>query len=66
MDFLFIKLFEYFQAEGIAKFDLGMTPLANVGTTRKCFRIRKNCQFDLSIWRFTLQFEGLRNYKKNM
>src|SRR5574337_2076287 len=30
MDFLFIKLFEYYQAEWIAKFDLGMTPLANV------------------------------------
>src|SRR5574337_2033889 len=37
MDFLFIKLFDYFQAQGIEKFDLGMTPLANVGLSRRSF-----------------------------
>lgn len=36
MDFLFINLFQYMRDEmGIEYFDLGMAPLANVGTSRK-------------------------------
>ena len=30
MDYLFVKLFQYFQAEGKQYFDMGMAPLANV------------------------------------
>ena len=35
MDYLFVKLFQYFQAEGKQYFDMGMAPLANVGTKRR-------------------------------
>ena len=64
MDFLFIKLFEYFQAEGIAKFDLGMTPLANVGTTRSAFVSERIANLIYQFGDSLYNFEGLRNYKK--
>ena len=31
MDYLFVKLFQYFQAEGKQYFDMGMAPLAECG-----------------------------------
>ncbi|MDR1605481.1 MAG: bifunctional lysylphosphatidylglycerol flippase/synthetase MprF [Streptococcaceae bacterium] len=64
MDFLFIKLFEQFQAEGIAKFDLGMTPLANVGTYRSAFVSERIANLIYQFGDSLYNFEGLRNYKK--
>lgn len=64
MDFLFIKLFEQFQAEGIAKFDLGMTPLANVGTSRSAFVSERIANLIYQFGDSLYNFEGLRNYKK--
>ena len=64
MDFLFIKLFEYYQAEGIAKFDLGMTPLANVGTARSAFVSERIANLIYQFGDSLYNFEGLRNYKK--
>ncbi|MDN6770767.1 MAG: bifunctional lysylphosphatidylglycerol flippase/synthetase MprF, partial [Lactococcus sp.] len=64
MDFLFIKLFEHFQAEGIAKFDLGMTPLANVGTSRSSFVSERIANLIYQFGDSLYNFEGLRNYKK--
>jgi phosphatidylglycerol lysyltransferase len=64
MDFLFIKLFEHFQAQGIAKFDLGMTPLANVGTSRNAFVSERIANLIYQFGDSLYNFEGLRNYKK--
>ena len=64
MDFLFIKLFEHFQAAGIAKFDLGMTPLANVGTARSAFVSERIANLIYQFGDSLYNFEGLRNYKK--
>lgn len=64
MDFLFIKLFEHFQAAGIAKFDLGMTPLANVGTSRSSFVSERIANLIYQFGDSLYNFEGLRNYKK--
>ena len=64
MDFLFIKLFEYFQAQGIEKFDLGMTPLANVGVSRRSFVSERIANLIYQFGDSLYNFEGLRNYKK--
>lgn len=64
MDFLFIKLFEYFKAQGIEKFDLGMTPLANVGMSRRSFVSERIANLIYQFGDSLYNFEGLRNYKK--
>ena len=50
MDYLFVKLFQYFQAEGKQYFDMGMAPLANVGTEEDSFWKRR-----LPIWSMSLR-----------
>ncbi|GFH39763.1 bifunctional lysylphosphatidylglycerol flippase/synthetase MprF [Lactococcus insecticola] len=64
MDFLFIKLFEHFKAAGIEKFDLGMTPLANVGTFRNAFVSERIANLIYQFGDSLYNFEGLRNFKK--
>lgn len=64
MDFLFLKLFLHSQSIGKRYFDLGMTPLANVGVNENSF-VREKIAF--LIYRFGDQvysFEGLRKYKQ--
>lgn len=64
MDFLFIKLFEYCQAQGFKTFDLGMTPLANVGTTRRALFPERIANLIYQFGESLYNFEGLRNYKR--
>lgn len=64
MDFMFIKLFAYYQAQGFTKFDLGMTPLANVGTSRSAFVSERIANLIYQFGDSLYNFEGLRNYKK--
>ncbi|MFP5521129.1 bifunctional lysylphosphatidylglycerol flippase/synthetase MprF [Peptococcus simiae] len=63
MDMLFIGLFEWAKEAGYRSFDLGSSPLANVGTGRYSGRrdklIRTAYQFSTSIY----SFSGLHRYK---
>jgi phosphatidylglycerol lysyltransferase len=63
MDVLFVKTFDYARDTGYNTFNLGMSPLANVGSYNHSF-IRERIanliyQFGSSIY----SFEGLRRYK---
>lgn len=64
MDYLFVQLFQHFQAEGKSFFDMGMAPLANVGTEDDSFLQEKIAN---TIYVFTQRFysfSGLKRYKE--
>jgi phosphatidylglycerol lysyltransferase len=63
MDFLFIHLFEYFQNQGLTQFDLGMAPLANVGTSRSSFLQERIAYLIYNFGSHFYSFEGLKEYK---
>lgn len=63
MDFLFISLFTYYQEKGVAFFDLGMAPLANVGTSRKSFIQERIVYLIFNFGSRFYSFQGLREYK---
>ncbi|EUJ35491.1 lysylphosphatidylglycerol synthetase [Brochothrix campestris FSL F6-1037] len=63
MDFLFVNLYQWSQANGYQEFNLGMSPLSNVGASRYAFVSERIAGF---IYRFSQDFygfQGLRNYK---
>lgn len=63
MDYLFINLFQYMRDNNYKVFDLGMAPLANVGTSRKSF-IQERLGFLVFNFGSSLySFQGLRDYK---
>ena len=63
MDFLFINLFDYFKNQGFEQFDLGMAPLANVGTFRSSFIQERIAYLIYNFGSHFYSFEGLREYK---
>ncbi len=63
MDFLFINLFEYMRDQGIQYFDLGMAPLANVGTSRKSFIQERIAYLVYNFGSRFYSFGGLKEYK---
>lgn len=64
MDFLFINLFQYMRDEmGIEYFDLGMAPLANVGTSRKSFTQERIAYLVYNFGSRFYSFGGLKEYK---
>ena len=63
MDFLFIHLFEWSQAQGIDYFSLGMAPLSNVGVTQKSFIQEKIAHLVYQFGSRFYSFQGLRKYK---
>lgn len=64
MDFLFINLFQYMRDEmGIEYFDLGMAPLANVGTSRKSFTQERIACLVYNFGSRFYSFGGLKEYK---
>lgn len=64
MDFLFINLFQYMRDEmGIKYFDLGMAPLANVGTSRKSFTQERIAYLVYNFGSRFYSFGGLKEYK---
>ena len=63
MDFLFIQLFDYFKEQGYQQFDLGMAPLANVGTFRSSFLQERIAYLVYTFGSRFYSFEGLREYK---
>ncbi|WP_086347680.1 bifunctional lysylphosphatidylglycerol flippase/synthetase MprF [Candidatus Enterococcus clewellii] len=63
MDFLFISIFNAMKEDGITYFNMGMAPLANVGTSRKSFIQER---FAFLVYKFGASFysfQGLRAYK---
>lgn len=63
MDFLFIHLFEWSQAQGINYFSLGMAPLANVGVSPKSFIQERAAHLVYQFGSRFYSFQGLRKYK---
>ena len=64
MDFLLIHLFDYFKAQGVSYFDLGMAPLANVGHSRKSFTQERIANLVYEGGSHFYSFQGLREYKE--
>ncbi len=64
MDFLFINLFQYMRdEEQLEYFDLGMAPLANVGTSRKSFTQERIAYLVYNFGSRFYSFGGLKDYK---
>lgn len=64
MDEIFINLFEQNQAEGYTYFNLGMAPLANVGTSEFSFIEERIAHLIYEYGYHFYGFQGLRTYKK--
>ena len=64
MDYLFVNLFLYFKDQGYKYFDLGMAPLANVGTMKHSFIEEKLVYLVYKFGNYFYSFEGLRQYKE--
>lgn len=64
MDFLFVSLFLYFQGKGVRYFDLGMAPLANVGSFEHSFFQERVAYLIYTFSRRFYSFNGLRQYKE--
>ncbi|MGM9903055.1 bifunctional lysylphosphatidylglycerol flippase/synthetase MprF [Enterococcus hirae] len=63
MDFLFIHLFEHMKEDNVQWFNLGMAPLANVGTSRKSFIQERISYLVYEFGSHFYSFQGLREYK---
>lgn len=63
MDVLFVDLFKYGQENGYHKFDLGMAPLSNVGSSEFSFFEEKVAHFIYEYGYRIYSFQGLRSYK---
>jgi phosphatidylglycerol lysyltransferase len=64
MDYLFVSLFLYFQAQGVRYFDLGMAPLSNVGSFEHSFFQERVAYLIYTFSRRFYSFTGLRKYKE--
>jgi phosphatidylglycerol lysyltransferase len=64
MDYLFVSLFTYMQEEGFTYFNLGMAPLANVGTSKKSFIQERIAYLVYEFGSRFYSFQGLREYKE--
>lgn len=63
MDVMFINLFKLGIEKGKSKFNLGMAPLSNVGTSRFSFIEEKIARFIYEYGYNFYSFQGLRKYK---
>ncbi|MGK0551703.1 bifunctional lysylphosphatidylglycerol flippase/synthetase MprF [Enterococcus faecalis] len=63
MDYLFISLFDALKTNGFTYFNLGMAPLANVGTSRKSFLQERIAYLVYEFGTHFYSFQGLRDYK---
>jgi phosphatidylglycerol lysyltransferase len=63
MDFLFLSIYQYYKEQGFIEFDLGMAPLANVGTNRNSFVNERLANLVYNFGNEIYSFQGLRNYK---
>lgn len=63
MDFLFISMFQHFQQQGIAEFNLGLSALSGVGETPQSPRLERALQYLSQHLNQFYNFKGLHAYK---
>lgn len=63
MDFMFINLIEDGKTKGFKKFNMGMAPLANVGTSKYAFLSEKIALGVYEYGQVFYSFKGLRKFK---
>lgn len=63
MDALFTNLFDIAKEQGYASFNMGMAPLANVGTAKNSFFQERVAHYIYEYGTHFYSFQGLRNYK---
>ncbi|MFJ5792150.1 bifunctional lysylphosphatidylglycerol flippase/synthetase MprF [Lysinibacillus sp. NPDC093197] len=63
MDFIFLSLFEWAKEQGYRVFNMGMSPLSNVGQSRYSFLSEKIAAQIFLHGHFFYHFKGLRNFK---
>ncbi|MGL5820052.1 MAG: bifunctional lysylphosphatidylglycerol flippase/synthetase MprF [Sarcina sp.] len=63
MDFMFINLIEIGKERGYQRFNMGMAPLANVGTSRYAFFSEKISLLVYEYGQAFYSFKGLRKFK---
>ena len=64
MDYMFINLVEVGKEQGYKKFNMGMAPLANVGTSKYAFFSEKVSLQIYEYGQIFYSFKGLRKFKK--
>ncbi|UXJ69710.1 bifunctional lysylphosphatidylglycerol flippase/synthetase MprF [Lysinibacillus fusiformis] len=63
MDFIFLSLFEWAKSEGYRVFNMGMSPLSNVGQSRYSFLSEKIAAQIFLHGQHFYHFKGLKNFK---
>ncbi|MFJ8066958.1 bifunctional lysylphosphatidylglycerol flippase/synthetase MprF [Psychrobacillus sp. NPDC096426] len=64
MDYMFIKLFEWYKEENYETFNLGMAPLANVGLSKYSFLTEKIAYQIFLYGHAVYHFKGLKMFKE--
>ena len=64
MDFIFLSLFEWAKGEGYQIFNMGMSPLSNVGQSKYSFLSEKIAAQIFLHGHFFYHFKGLKNFKE--
>lgn len=64
MDFMFVNLFKYGKENGYSKFNMGMVPLANVGTSKFSFLNEKIAEQIYLRGQNFYSFQGLKKFKE--
>lgn len=63
MDFIFLSLLEWAKEEGYRKFNMGMSPLSNVGQSNYSFVSEKVAAQIFLHGQYFYHFKGLKNFK---
>ncbi|CAM5180986.1 Phosphatidylglycerol lysyltransferase OS=Lysinibacillus sphaericus OX=1421 GN=mprF PE=3 SV=1 [Lysinibacillus sphaericus] len=63
MDFIFLSLFQWAKEQGYHVFNMGMSPLSNVGQSRYSFLSEKIAAQIFLHGQYFYHFKGLKNFK---
>lgn len=64
MDYMFVNLIEWSKDKNFTYFNVGMTPLANVGLSKYSFTSEKIASQIYQYGQFLYHFQGLRSFKE--
>ena len=64
MDFIFVNLFQYAKESGYEKFNMGLAPLSNVGTSKYSFLSEKIASQVYMHGQSFYSFQGLKKFKE--
>ncbi|MEG1312593.1 MAG: bifunctional lysylphosphatidylglycerol flippase/synthetase MprF [Romboutsia sp.] len=64
MDFIFVNLFKWAKENGYSKFNMGLAPLSNVGTSKYSFLSEKIAAQVYSYGQHFYSFQGLKKFKE--